>query len=135
MRRIAGWDVALYRVTVAALARLHEWGTHDCVMFGADCVLAMTGEDPVADIRGKYDGPVTAARIIRKAGFDCLGDMIADRFLEIEVSAAGRGDLVLCDGPDGEFVGVVDGHVCLGPAPNGLTHIPLRQAQRAFRVG
>lgn len=135
IKRKTGWDVALYDITVAAMARPHEWGVHDCITFGADCVLAMTGEDLIADLRGSYDSALSAAKIVKTAGFDSLREMIAARLPEIDVMQARRGDVVLCDGPAGEFLGVVTGHMCIGPSQAGLQHVSLAQAFCAFRVG
>jgi hypothetical protein len=44
------------------------WGTMDCVMWATGAVQAVHGVDPVAHLRGAYDGPAGAARILREAG-------------------------------------------------------------------
>ena len=113
----------------------HEWGTHDCVTFGADCVLAITGQDPIAAERGTYENNIEAARVIAQAGAASLGDLAAMRLPEIHVSQARRGDAVLCEGPDGPFIAICQGHTAVGPAAHGLIHVQMSQAIRAYRVG
>ena len=135
MKRIETWDVHLSSEAIAASARPHVWGKSDCVMFAGRAVEVMTGEDLLSDIRGEYDSPLTAARLIKDRGFECLGDMVADRLPEIEVSDVWRGDLALMDGPYGEFLGVCVGHKAIAPMETGLIHVPMTQATRAFRVG
>lgn len=135
MGRFEDWEKRFVDIGIERSVSVHEWGVHDCVIFGADAVLAMTGDDVASDVRGQYDGPISAARIIKKNGFDSLGDMIAARLPEIDVALAQRGDAVLCDGEDGEFVAIVNGHTCVGPSRFGLVHVPIKSATRAFKVG
>lgn len=44
------------------------WGTHDCVLFGADWIAMQTGTDPAAEYRGRYTSSAEAAKIIGRAG-------------------------------------------------------------------
>ena len=135
MPREENWALAMQGVTRAASDRLHAWGSHDCVIFGADCVLAMTGDDPIEKERGTYSTAMEAARIIKDAGCDSLGDLVAQRLPEIQVAHARRGDAVLCEGPDGVFIAICDGHTAVGPSRHGLVHVPMKQALRAYQVG
>lgn len=128
------WAERLSRFTLGRMQTPHEWGVHDCAIFAADAVLEMTGEDPMQDLRGSYDSPVSAARVVRQAGFESLGDMIADRFEECPPAMVRRGDLILADGEMGEFIAVVTGHTAVGPAAFGLSHVPITEARRAYRV-
>ena len=135
MERVKNWDVELYRLTTAAVLKQHAWGDHDCLTFAADCVVVITGEDLANDVRSQYDSAYSAAKLIKENGFEDFGDMVASRLPEIEVGAAMRGDVVLNDGPEGEFLGVVDGQVSVAPGAEGLLQVPLAQAKRAFKVG
>lgn len=132
--RQGDWQQALSREAIRHAMTPYEYGEHDCILFAANCVLAMTGIDHAEDIRGRYSNALEAAKIIKSNGFDSLGDMIASRLPEIEVREVGRGDVVLCDGPMGEFAAMVVGKTCAGPGPNGLVHVPKSQALRGFRV-
>lgn len=45
-----------------------EWGRSDCCTRACDVYRALHGVDPMAPLRGRYDGPVSAARLIRSYG-------------------------------------------------------------------
>jgi hypothetical protein len=129
------WPQRLYRATVAAMRRPHAWGAHDCATFASDCIEAMTGTDPMADLRGRYDSAVSAARVIVEAGASDLGELAAQRLPEIALAEARRGDVMLCKGPMGEFLAIVQGANAVGPAGFGLIYVPVSQGLRAYRVG
>lgn len=112
----------------------YVFGEHDCILFAANCVEAMTGVDLAADIRGRYKTEIGAARIIKNEGFTNLGDMIASRLPEVHLREVRRGDVVLCDGPMGEFAAMVVGKTCVGPGPKGMLHVPIQQAKRGYKV-
>jgi len=69
-----------------------EWGVSDCC-FWADIVRDITGWDPIADGRG-YDSAMSARQMVRNAGYDSMKEAVEDRFHEIPVAHAIRGDLV-----------------------------------------
>lgn len=59
----------IYMSYLARTARApFAWGTMDCVMWATGAVLAVRGIDPVAHLRGAYDGPRGAARLLRREG-------------------------------------------------------------------
>jgi hypothetical protein len=132
--RAAGWEQRLYALTVAAMARPHAWGQNDCVTFAADVVRELTGDDPMSDLRGTYDSPLSAARVMKQAGADNVGDLAALYLSEVTPSEARRGDIILSAEPY-EFLAVCVGRTAVGPAESGMIHVPMEQAVRAFRVG
>jgi hypothetical protein len=114
------------------------WGRSDCLTFPADAVLAMTGIDPAAEIRGRYRSGSGAARILRRRGFASVADAFAATFAEIPVAMAGRGDLGVVPVPYGSgFAGVVFmaagafGKRAEGP---GHVFVPRSAIVRAFKV-
>ena len=135
MIRGINWPQDLSRFCLAHSDTPHEWGEWDCVIFCAKAVEIMTGEDLIADIRGNWTTKVGAARVIKNNGFDSLGDMVASRLEEKPLPFIGRGDLVLCNGEDGEFIAIVMGHNCVAPGPNGLNSVPMSYAERGFKIG
>jgi hypothetical protein len=132
--RVKGWEQRLYALTVEAMGKPHAWGQHDCVTFAADVVHGLTGADPMGDLRGTYDSPLSAARVMKQAGADNLGDLAALHLAEVTPSEARRGDIVLSAQPY-EFLAVCVGRTAVGPAESGMIHVPMAQAVRAFRVG
>jgi hypothetical protein len=57
-------DVSLPAFLSRAAARGFRWGKHDCMLFAADWVLALTGRDPAAAWRGTYFDEASAAGIV-----------------------------------------------------------------------
>lgn len=130
MRR-EGWEERLVAVIAAARGRPFAWGAHDCMLFAADAVAALTGADPAAGLRGAYDSEIGAARIVARAGG--LAALADDRLAGLAArlsnpKLAQRGDLCLFAGPRGETLGVVYGAHILAVAPGGLTRVPLATA-------
>lgn len=136
-RRLENWPALLDAFIEARRERSFAWGTQDCCMFAADAVREITGLDPAAEFRGRYDSALGAIRLLWDRG-GVEGVVVAAAkahgFAEISPAFARRGDLVL-----GDFGHDVAAGICLGahvafPGPNGLTPVPLSLTHRAFRV-
>lgn len=67
IQRHRDWQSRLQACLAERRTRAFEWGRHDCCLFVCDCVLAMTGHDPAADVRG-YTTERQAMRIVRQLG-------------------------------------------------------------------
>jgi hypothetical protein len=93
---------------------LGEW---DCCIFGADVILAVTGEDKMENFRGKYSSVKDYKKILRKmkvrsllgAVTKVLGEPMQNK------AKAWRGDIVfhngnigVCYGPTAYFIGEED---------------------------
>lgn len=134
--RIQGWEKRLFDFIASRENAPFVWGEHDCVMFAADCVLAVTGRDVAAAVRGTYSDEAGAARIIARAGgFRAL----VSRYLmdEINTRFAQRGDVVMID--RGEDSGVPCLAVCVGAhvvaaGQDGLVKRCLTESIAAWRV-
>jgi hypothetical protein len=133
--RLKGWEQALAATTRAAMRTPYAWGVHDCALFAATCVAAVTGEDFAAGFRGGYDDEDGARRLLASLGCADVGDLASRYLPEIEPPEARRGDVVMLDAAFGPFLAIVDGRTAVGPSARGLTHTPVSQAQRAWRVG
>jgi len=75
-----------------------DWRWRNCHVFAADWVLRATGMDVGADFRGSCNSPHSAARAIRRAGFDDLAGCTAARmrqagFAEVDPAAVQLGDI------------------------------------------
>jgi hypothetical protein len=141
--RKGDWERALSAYLAACEALPYAWGEHDCLMFAAGAELAMTGEDPAADIRGRYCSKWSAAELLRDLGHGSLEDAIDARKTAVPVAMAQRGDWVLHDGA----VGVSAGRVALfvgdvlrqaqdgrEESLPGLIRVPRAAWQKAWRV-
>lgn len=122
MRRRQDWPQRL----AAFLAHQHRvpfaWGTADCITLVADAIEAMTGVDPIADIRGTWTDQATAFLAISQLGTG-LAEAIDAVLLplgsqRIERSMVGRGDIVTIKQPLGVAAGIFAGAgiACRGKA-------------------
>ncbi len=127
-------DVAIH----AARSREFSYGAHDCWLFVADCVQAMTGTDYAADLRG-YDSKAKAYEIITKYGSQEA--MVCSLLGEpIHPALAQRGDVMLIQaelapGEHGESGGICDGVKIWTPkVSGGLRSFPRSTARLAWRI-
>jgi len=73
--RVRDWQSRLQACRAERCERPFAWGALDCALWGADCVHAVTGTDPAADLRGTYSDAAGAARVVaRLGGLRAIGD-------------------------------------------------------------
>lgn len=113
-----------------------SWGEHDCALFSADCVKAMTGGDPAEAYRGKYDTARGAALALREHGEGTLLRTLKAIFGEsISPHFAQRGDVVMRDARTaGICVGRFSYFVGQEGEQEGLVFLPTAACRYAFRV-
>lgn len=115
-----------------------KWGSNDCALFAADCVLSMTGVDPAEAFRGLYDTKTGAAQALRDHGQGTLLKTVRHWFGEEKhVALAQRGDLVM---QGSTALGVCVGQYSYFPGTEqnglveGLVFVPTAGCSRAFSV-
>ncbi|WP_336800797.1 DUF6950 family protein [Kaistia sp. MMO-174] len=135
LQRIPAWRTALHE-TIEAHRRLpFAWGEHDCALFAADCIRAMTGLDLAIGFRGSYRSASGAQRALKRAGYHDLVALAAHFFNEVPPVMAGAGDVAAFDTPDGWALGIVAGERVAVLGPDGLGTLDRLDAARAFRIG
>lgn len=139
MKRREDWPERLAACVAAARARPFEWGAHDCCLFAADCIQAMTDVDVAADFRGKYATAKGAAKAMKKfagGGVLAVAEKIAAAhgLAHIAPAAARRGDVVALDTEQGPALGVCLGALIAAPIAAGLVFLPFTAAQAAWRI-
>lgn len=131
MRR-QDWPSILEAEIERARERPFSWGRHDCALWTAGVVAAITGVDYAADWRGKYASEFGAIKRLTASGYEgvealataCLGDSISPLLAQ-------RGDVAMFDNALG---------ICIGSAcafitrEEGLTFVPLGRCVKAWRV-
>ncbi|WP_298195527.1 hypothetical protein [Novosphingobium sp.] len=132
--RKADWETALAEYLAGQGGAVFAWGERDCAMFAAGAVEAMTGIDPAAQIRGRYNSVTGAARVLKRAGADSLGAWVSARFAEVPPVFAHRGDLVMVDGSLGICAGAGAWFVGEDNGAPGLISRPMLEWDRAWRV-
>lgn len=135
MIRRDDWEARLIDYLAATADEPYAYGRHDCALFAAGAVLAMTDFDPAAAFRGRYSTAVGSARALRRYGAGTLEATIATMFPDRPIGFARRGDLVLhesavgvCVGADAVFVGQEGERA-------GLVRVARRAWLRAWGVG
>lgn len=130
--RVAGWECAFDAVINKGRSQQFAWGTHDCITFAADCVLAQTGVDLIGSLRGTYCSVRGARSVLRRLGFVTVLDAVAANLgcPLPNASYARRGDILT----DGKALGVCVGSAGAFLAPSGLTFLPLSACAQAWRV-
>jgi hypothetical protein len=142
--RKQNWPTILANMIADAYCEPFAWGTHDCCIWSADVIMAMseTSVDLGASYRSTYHDEAGANAIISAAtGGGDLEDLIvqittAYGFDEISPNQAQRGDLVLADTSTGPGAGIIgpDGREGFFVAPDGLVLIGLSDIRRAWRI-
>ena len=113
MSRVPDWEQRLHDVIAANLARPHEYGRHDCLIFAGNVVKAITGKDFARGHRGKYDSHAKAYRHLKQMGFASPEALLDSLFDEKPIGFAGRGDIVLVHTESGDNPGIVIGDFAL----------------------
>jgi hypothetical protein len=132
--RPEGWELRLAAVVEAARLRPFDWRSHNCVLFAASCVEAVTGNNPAAGRRPVKRGKSAAYAALDAAAPDV--EAAATLFLGEPRNPllAQRGDVVSLDTPMGVALAVCLGARCAHPSPDGLEFRPLTQARQSWRV-
>lgn len=132
MTRRNDWMLQLETLVAGRQHERHQYGSHDCSMWACDAVLAVTGRDPGADLRGAYATEAEAEAVIAAHGG--LAQIAADRLgVEIVPALAAAGDVGLINTDRGPALVVCVGAVWLGAAPFGLTLVPRGAVLLAWR--
>lgn len=134
LQRIPTWRISLHETIEAHRLVPFSWGEHDCALFAADCIKAMTGLDLATGFRGSYHSASGAQRALKRAGYPNLVALAADFFEEITPMMAGAGDIAAFDTPDGWALGVVAGERVTVLGPGGLGTLDRLAAAKAFRI-
>jgi hypothetical protein len=119
----------------SAESRSFAWGDHDCCLFAARCVDAMTGSSLEAQWRSEYHDHRSALRLLHDEGG--LESAVTRRLgPPIRWVNAQRGDLCLMETPDGiGSLGVcVGAQVACVAADNGVQYLPTNQAIACWSI-
>ncbi len=112
------------------------WGSHDCCLFAADAVIAVTGVDPAAEWRGRYSSEAEALALQGEGGLEGIvaTGLAAFGAMECPVRLAQRGDCVLAVLGNEPLLGVALGSRIAVPGFERLQLIPLAAGVRAWAV-
>ncbi len=108
-----------------------NWETWNCCLWCAEDVLAITGEDKMANFRGRCNDRRSAMLLIKETGHRTLLDATTAVLGEPSGrTTAWRGDIVYHDGN----IGVCAGPVAYFVGERGLEPIPMSDIEYVFRI-
>lgn len=126
------WRKSLRALVSARLAEPFAWGRHDCCTWAADAVLATTGVDHAADLRGTYSTAAEAVRVLDGlGGIEAVGARAGEPIAPL-LAAEGDIGLIGVDGRD--MLAVCCGPGWLAPGALGMALHQLDAARLAWRV-
>lgn len=133
-QRHPDWQARLVAYLHAARLQPFAYGRHDCCLFAADAVAAMTGIDIAAPWRGRYTTLRGGIRVLRRSGYRDHVALAAAWFPEVPAFSAQPGDLAVIATEAGPALGVVQGEAVYVLGPQGLGLVSLLSVTRAFRI-
>lgn len=129
------WRAQLGQYLAEVARRTFRPGAHDCALFAAGAVEAMTGFDAAAEWRGTYRTLAAGRRALQAAGFEDHLALVATFCPEVSPAMASVGDLVAVPADDGEVaLGVVQGAAIYCLTPGGMALVSRLHVQKAFKV-
>ncbi len=132
--RVPGWEARLISTIEREDGVAFSWGLHDCLTLVADCCLAVTDVDPMADI-SPYETEEGAQEVLQGLGYRDVSEALASHFEEIPPALARRGDCGVVELRGVVASVVVMGAISYGRSERGLLKFPTSRVTRAFKVG
>lgn len=128
--RLADWRPRLVAYVNQVHAQPFAYGSHDCALFAAGAVEAMTGTDLAAKYRGRYTSLKEGLKLSRGQHLAVL----KSTFEEIPTAFAGVGDIAMIGEVGFPALGIFDGELVLVLREEGLGLMPRAAATKAYRV-
>lgn len=126
------WQARFSALVQANLQTPFAWGTHDCCLWAAAAVHAVSGQDLAATWRGTYSTAIEAARLLESlGGLAAVGALAGSACPPL---LAANGDVGLLEHEGRQHLGVCVGPVWLVVAAKGLAALPLEAATQAWKV-
>lgn len=135
--RVPGWRSRLNEAIKASTARHLKPGDHDCAIFLASCVYALTGVDLAEKYRGRYGTIEDGYALLSADGFETIEAHIAAHFQQLpHHTQAVTGDIaVISDAGGAERTGIVDQDRVRVVMQTGSGLVPRSRMIRAYAVG
>lgn len=140
--RVKHWATQSYHHFLLDRARTpFAWGSHDCALFAADAVKAISGVDIADDFRGKYSTEDEAYALIQSVtGGTSVGDAAAHCAAKHGLAEhkhplmAKRGDLVVLENDGRLIAGVIhlNGRHITVAGEQGLKRFSISLVKRAW---
>lgn len=135
IKRLPDWKPRLVAYLGSVADRALKPGKHDCALFFAGAVKAMTGYDGARGWRSKYKSLAGGVKALKKAGHDDHIALVASVLKEIPPAFAREGDGAVVPGEGAlDALGIVQGEGVYVLTPQRMAIVSRSQILRAFRV-
>jgi hypothetical protein len=132
--RLPDWLTRLSAYIDAVRRLPFEAGRHDCALFAAGAVAAMTGNDPAEAYRGRYATTQDGLALLRASGSGDHVERAVELFPMQHPSRGQTGDIAIFDVETGLALGVVVGPRVFLVGPGGLYTADLMAARKVLKV-
>ncbi len=129
MTRRPDWEIRLSATIADWRRRPFRWDS-DCARWAAACVIAQTGVDPLAELRGRYRTKREALALLAEKP---MVERLDDLFSPVHQAMARRGDIALTQ--DSCLGCVLGGEALFRSVEHGMTMVPRREWTRVWAVG
>jgi hypothetical protein len=131
-KRLPDWQPRLAALVSQRMRHPLVWGVHDCCLWAADAVLAVTGVDLAASLRGTYSTQAGADQQLHRLGG--LVDICVQRLGPVvRTQLAQAGDVGLATVGNVRALVVCGGAHFLAAGADGLLPVPRQAVLRAWR--
>lgn len=135
MTRHKDWEARLIAYLTGVASKPFAAGQHDCALFTAGAVKAMTGTDHGSAWAGRYRSIRAGVRALKKAGHTDHVALVASLLDEVAPAFALPGDVAVMEGAEGfGALGIVQGEGVYVLTETGMAIQPRSQMLRAFKV-
>lgn len=128
--RLPDWRPRLVAYLAEVRTRPFAYGTHDCALFAAGAVEAMTGHDLAAEFRGRYASLKEGLKLAKGSHLQIL----RQHFEPVPTAFAAVGDLALIGEVGFPALGIFEGEMILVLREDGLGLISRAAATQAWKV-
>ena len=136
MNRVDHWEAALDREVARARRESFDWPSHNCALWAARVVEAITGEDVLATAYRNLPRTERAIYAVLTGEDGTLRDAVTAALGEEKPAMeARRGDVVMLSLDNRLIVGVCLGAKVAAVGPTGLRTRPITEAVAAWSVG
>lgn len=135
VKRFEDWPQRLAAAIEAARGRPFCWGAHDCALFAAEVVQALTGIDFAAEFRGRYASKAEAVGLLgERGGLEAVVTAVLGTPRPSPILAQ-RGDVVMVVTDEGHALGICNGaHAACAGREGGLVFKPMPEWRLAWEV-
>ena len=133
MFRLPDWQTRMEAFVRTRARQPFAWGSNDCAIFAADCVQAITGQDPApAGLRQHRTAKQACRAIARHGGLDAIATLALGA--PMPPALAQVGDVVLVRAAKRDALAICNGATALAPSAIGLVAVPMAEARLGWRV-